>query len=154
MKNEQKLVPTLVFPDGEPSDPDPISIGSVTIVTNIGGRDRVRPAEEIEKLAEFPIESVADACRKYDVRITGQYQDLDGEIVEASIPVLSEETFTPDGITRGDPGIREMYIQMRTFDALAAHLAEKGRDCLTDAEIEHLRATMAILEQAVAEDVR
>jgi hypothetical protein len=95
--------------------------------------------------------SVEDVCRIHDVRIRGQYEDVDGQVKSVDIPVRNDRDYTVSEITRRDPGLRRRYIEMRQCEALAAEMERRERAPLTETEIQTLERLAALLEASAPE---
>lgn len=119
---------------------------TVVIPPNSDGK---RTAQELERsLAEVEVADIRDLCAKGQYRIDGQYTAEDGSLRDASIPVIDETTFSPDGITLGDPELLRTYVTMRVCDNVAEYCSRTGRDDLTDVEVAHLSSLLEALELA------
>lgn len=148
MDQQQKCVTGVEFPDGI-SGPDPIPLGTMTVVADLrGATNRRTKAELQEQIGEIQADSIAELCDKAKVRIEGTYTGSDGKPVHVSIPVVDETTFTPDGLTRGDPGLLELFTSSIVCDAAAEYLDQQPRDYFTDEEIAQLTQRLALLEAA------
>ena len=101
------------------------------------------------ELKEVEVSSTRELLAKFPTKITGQYVDVNGETREASISVIDEETFTPNGITLGDEELFNTYITLRTYENVGRYCEGKNRTHLTDDEVARLRATAEILEKSL-----
>ena len=128
-------------------DPEAQSPVTLVIPSNFDGK---RTTSELEtQLKELEVSDIQDLCRKGGYRIVGQYVGEDGTLRDALIPVIDETTFTPDGITLGDPELLRTYVTMRVCDNVANYCGRNGRDQLSDVEVARLRSIVEVLEQAV-----
>lgn len=148
MNNGRKRLQSCIELPQEVSSADPGSLGSITIAVPLGGTKRTKE-ELARQLAEVPIDSVEDMCTKFGVAIEGTIEDEDGRQVPVKIPVNSDETFSPDGLTRSDPKLLGMYVRARANEALSLYLSRQGRGELTEDEIAHLTASLRSLEEAL-----
>lgn len=149
---EARAKTVIHFPE-EDSGADPAALGAVLVVANLSGRQVPRGREELEReLSEIPAASLPELVRAAELRIQGTYAGLDGEPVSVSIPIEDESTFTPDGLTRGDPGLFRLYVASRTYEQLESHLRAHHRDTLTAEEIEHLQSTLRFLEESLRQE--
>jgi len=112
-----------------------------------------RSKDELKKeLKEEEVSSARELLVKFPTKITGQWVDVNGETREASISVVDEETFTPNGITLGDEELFNTYITLRTYENVGRYCEGKARSHLTDDEVERLKATAEILEKSLEGD--
>ena len=116
-----------------------------------------RSAREI-KAAISPkfVSSVQEICRIGDLRIRGQWKDVDGTVRATNIAAIDERSYTPDQLVSADPGLRARYLELRLSDALAETVEASDVDVLSDEDEQALEALCAELERSVPaeEDAR
>jgi hypothetical protein len=146
MPSDKRGLSELIYPEGG-AGAAPLDPGDICIVVNAAGRKVARSKADLATtLEERPVNSVAELCQAFDVRVRGSYPGIDGEPVEVSIPVADESTFTPDGLTRADEGLYRLYVGAVTCDNLALYLSGRDREGLTTEEIQilhNIRETLA-----------
>ena len=148
------------------SGPEPITTGGAVVVapfsraaTGVARSDaevrRSLPKDE-EGVAALMADSVEDVCRIHDVRISGEFLDVDGSAKSVDVPVRNERDFTVSELTRRAAGLRMRYIEMRQCEALVAALDRQERGPLTAEEIHTLELLAETLEASVPaeEDAR
>lgn len=150
--NDERGTSKVVYPEGG-AGPDAAASGNVLLVAPFVERAAPRQREALAKeLQERQVDSLQDLCRVFDVRIEGTYVGPDGEPVQVSIPVTDENTFTPDGMTHGDPSLFELYVKSRCYEQLAEYLQSNACEGLTDQEIAALETQVQALEAALEGD--
>lgn len=138
------------FPqEGSGADPVPTDFALVC-VDPTGGRSARSPDELESALRVESINSVADYCAKFAPRIEGECDGPDGVSHSFSIPVLDDNSFSPDELTRRDPKLRAWYLTMKVAESIELHLAKSGRNELTDEELSYLEALEETLSSALA----
>jgi hypothetical protein len=144
MDTERGLIGLVI--EEETGGPSPVPLGSVTVVANLGGRTAARPASELKSgLEELPVNSVAEACRKFNVTVEGDYLNERGEKVAARILVSDESTFCPDGLTRGDDRLFAYHVAASICDQVAT---TPGAE-LSDDDVAFLQETADVLAKSV-----
>ena len=156
--SDERYAVERIFVQG-PSGPEPITVGGAALFapfararTNVVRPDdeiaRSLPSDEAE-IEALMADGVEDVCRTHDVRIRGEYADVDGEVRPVNIAVRNERDFTVSELTRRDAGLRARYIEMRMCEALVAELDRRERGVLTDAEVSALEQLATTLETSV-----
>ena len=125
-----------------PSDP------RVAMILPFSGQQNRTADELLSHLNEVEINSVREACEKFDVRIEGGYQDAEDKACVVNFPAVDENSFTPRGITLGDPGLFQVYIMQRTCENVAEQSPLESDRLLTDAEIAKLEADVTLLTRS------
>ena len=143
-----------------PSGPEPITVGGPLLVLPLSGARTgvTRDNATVEQAAASPVKanSVQEVCKEFDVRIEGQFQDVDGTSRSVSLPVRDERSFTVDELTRREPTLRRRYVEMRLCDALSQKLAMSPTATLTEEEVAALRESLDFIEKSLPpeEDAR
>src|SRR5690242_15396971 len=79
---------------------EPITVGGPLLVLPLSGaRSGVtRDNATIASAAKTPVmaNSVEEVCRTFDVRIEGQFTDVDGETRQVNLPAIDGRSFTVD----------------------------------------------------------
>ena len=119
-------------------------IGTIAYVANLSGHARPRsPGELAGALEQRPANSIEEACSGH--RIEGHYLDADGKRRTASIAIVDDTTFTPEGLTFGDPELYDTYAGF----LVARHLMGIDAAGLSDDERDQLGRVVAQLEAAI-----
>jgi hypothetical protein len=155
MKHEKPLIE---YPQEEGLKPDEQSLPPGYLIVPAMELEQPRSKEELTReLREISVDSVEDIARGFGVFIEGRFENPEGEVVHARIPVRNEQTFTPDGMTKGDPELFRIYVASRTFDEVARLFSARKIDRLDPgvlAKLEELEAVLAKAVEADAEGVK
>jgi hypothetical protein len=137
----------LVYDDGD-VPVDHMATARILLVADVSGHQKRSKDVLQEELKEVPVNTVGDLANAFHVAITGRYIGLDNNARQVSIPVLDESTFTPTGMTMGDPLLYEMYIEQRTCENIASLSGVEGEQRLTAAQLAKLNDDIDLLQRA------
>ena len=139
-----------------PAGPERITVGGPLLVLPLSGARTgvTRDNATIASASQTPVKanSVQEVCSKFDVRIEGQFTDVDNQTRRVDLPVQDERSFTVDDLTHREATLRRRYIEMRLCDALAEKLAMSPEAILSQDELVVLRESLEELEKSLPEE--
>ena len=154
MQEESRFVPETVFEQTD-AGPEPVEIGKVIVPIPLHqARTRVaRPEAELrDALSTIEADTPQEAFEGAGSVLEGAFTDLDGEVVEVSLPVHGVADFTPDGLVRRHARLRGLYAGSRTGEAIASEPRARQLQRLEDEEVAALESVATILEGTLEEE--
>ena len=149
MKRDLECKPVIIYPDKE-ARPDDLSIGHLTMIVPAqvpkGDRSKEELAAQLKE--ERDVKDVRDMCRRLGVEIEADVRDPEGNEIHLRVPVVDEETFTLDGMTRQDPTLFRWHVWGQTYESVQRYLKQSGVERLSDEQIARLTMLASYLEEA------